>query len=315
MSCRQTGRRHRAAACASAALLSLAWLAARPTAAQTIYGDGFEDGTGCGWSAFVISTEPFAGADGAPWPSPWSVAGSVDVGDLSVGRGRLRPTPSTYSLARMTAPTPTRDVEVAFALSFEQQSTQGVGFYVRQNGGYLQQTNPEGQGYAIFVEGFRGFPRLGLWKEQGGVETELAFLNLATPFVDGLVYRARFRTIQAGRGHDAPLRQGLARLGPRAGGLAGRRRRLQRRPAARRDRRHRRRLLERAAEPADHRPHLRRRDRHRPRLPAAVALRSPSPARHGHGLRTSRCGRRWRRCPSGSGTRAGGWPRCRSPSR
>ncbi len=196
MTGRQAGRRIGAAACVCAALLALAWLAARPAAAQTIFGDGFEDGTGCGWSAFVISTEPFFGADGAPWPAPWSVAGSVDVGDLSLGRGRLRPTPSNYSLARMKAPAPTRDVEVAFALTFEQQSTQGVGFYVRQNGGYLQQTNPQGQGYAVFVEGFRGFPRIGLWKEQGGVETELAFLNLATPFVDGLVYRARFRTIQ-----------------------------------------------------------------------------------------------------------------------
>jgi hypothetical protein len=96
----------------------------------------------------------------------------------------------------MKAAIATRDVEVTFALSFGQQSTQGVGFYVRQNGGYLQQTDPPGQGYAVFAEGFRGFPRIGLWKEQGGVEEELAFLNLATPYVDGLLYRVRFRTIQ-----------------------------------------------------------------------------------------------------------------------
>ena len=166
-----------------------------PAAAQPIFDDGFEDGAGCGWDAFVIATEPFA-ADGASWPPGWSETGGVAAADVTGGRGRLRPAPTSYSLARMDAAAPTRDVEVTFTLVFEQQSTQGVRFYVRQNGGYLQQTNPEGEGYAIFVEGFRGFPRLGLWKEQGGVETELAFLNLAQPYLDGLVYAVRFRVIQ-----------------------------------------------------------------------------------------------------------------------
>jgi hypothetical protein len=179
---------------AAAVVLTLGCVAG-PVAAQTIFENGFEDGTGCGWSAVVIATETFP-ADGAAWPAAWSVAGGVDTADVAGGRGRLRPAPTNYSLGRMKASVPTRDVEVNFTLVFEQQSTQGVGFYVRQNGGYLQQTNPNGQGYAIFVEGFRGFPRLGLWKEQGGVETELAFSNLAQPYVDGLVYAARFRVFQ-----------------------------------------------------------------------------------------------------------------------
>ena len=166
-----------------------------PAHAQTIFDHGFEDGTGCAWDFVVIAAETFP-TNGAAWPAAWSVAGGVDTADVTGGRGRLRPTPTNYSLGRMKASTPTRDVEITFTLVFEQQSTQGVGFYVRQNGGYLQQTNPNGQGYAIFVEGFRGFPRLGLWKEQGGVETELAFLNLAQPYVDGLVYAVRFRAVQ-----------------------------------------------------------------------------------------------------------------------
>lgn len=167
----------------------------RPAAAQPIFADGFENGTGCAWSAFLVFGESFD-TDGPAWPASWSVAGGVDTADVTGGRGRLRPAPTSYSLARMKTAAPTRDVAVTFTLVFEQQSTQGVGFYVRQNGGYLQQTNPNGQGYAIFVEGFRGFPRLGLWKEQGGVETELAFFNLAQPYLDGLVYAVRFRVAQ-----------------------------------------------------------------------------------------------------------------------
>jgi hypothetical protein len=179
----------------AALALAATCLLAKAAVAQPLFDDGFEDGAGCGWDALVIAGETF-GADGAAWPAGWSVAGGVDTADVSGGRGRLRPSPTGYSLARMKAAVPTRDVEVTFTLVFEQQSTQGVGFYVRQNGGYLQQTDPDGEGYAIFVEGFRGFPRLGLWKEQGGVETELAAFNLAQPYVDGLVYAVRFRAVQ-----------------------------------------------------------------------------------------------------------------------
>ena len=180
-------------AMASSCLLS-------PASAQLVFEDGFEDGTGCAWDVVVVFAESF-GVDGAAWPAHWQVAGGVGSAAVAGGRGRLRPTPTGYSLARMKSAVPTRDVEVTFTLSFEQQSTQGVGFYVRQNGGYLQQTDPEGQGYAVFVEGFRGFPRIGLWKEQGGTESELAFLNLAQPYVDGLVYAVRFRVVQEDASH------------------------------------------------------------------------------------------------------------------
>jgi hypothetical protein len=178
----------------AAAAIAICCLVA-PAGAQPLFSDGFENGTGCAWAVFLVANETFA-VDGAAWPSGWSQTGGVAAADVTGGRGRLRPAPTSYSLARMDAAVPTRDVEVTFTLVFEQQSTQGVGFYVRQNGGYLHDTDPEGQGYAIFVEGFRGFPRLGLWKEDGGEEIELAFLNLAQPYLDGLVYAVRFRVLQ-----------------------------------------------------------------------------------------------------------------------
>jgi gluconolactonase len=158
-----------------------------------IYADGFEPV--CGVIAY---SESFAQANGAAWPAPWSVAGGIALADIQSGRARLRPTPSGYSLARMKAAIVNRDVEVRFAFVMEDEPTQGVGFYVRQNGGYLTQTVPNGQGYAVFLEGgFRAQPGIGLWKEQAGVESPLAHSagSVAGPSA-GVLYRVRFRVHQ-----------------------------------------------------------------------------------------------------------------------
>ena len=180
-----------------AALLMGAALA--PAAvAQTLQVDGFESEL-CGWSDRSLDfLATFGGNDGDPWPAPWTVAGGVATADLAGNRGRILPVPSSYSLGRMKAAVATSDVEVAFTLVFEDQGSQGVGLYVRQNGGYLQQTPTHGQGYAVFAEGFRGFPRLGLWKEQNGVESELYHLDLPVPFAftNGAPYGVRFRVEQ-----------------------------------------------------------------------------------------------------------------------
>lgn len=113
------------------------------------------------------------------------------------GFGRLRPGPTGYSLGRMKAAAANRDVDVTFRFRIENDTTQGVGFYVRQNGGYLTQTVPAGQGYAIFIEGsFRSLPGVGVWKESNGNEIQIAHSSGVAGPVVGVVYRARFQTQQ-----------------------------------------------------------------------------------------------------------------------
>ena len=154
--------------------------------------DGFE--SGCGNLTYA---EPFALGNGSAWPAPWAVLGNVALADTQQGMARLRPMPTNYSLARMGAATSTRDVEVRFSLRLEDLATQGVGFYVRQNGGYLTQTATHGQGYAVFVEGpFRGQSGFGLWKELNGTESELPLGHVLSAIAANTDYRVRFQVQQ-----------------------------------------------------------------------------------------------------------------------
>lgn len=188
------------------ALVLLALAPPAAAGAVSVFFDGFEVGSECAWSATVgivggpaccgalLLEENFALADGSPWPAPWSASGNgVAVADVQQGSGRLRPVPSGYSLARMVAPGAAGTVEALFTLTFEDAATQGVGFYARQNGGYLQQTLPPGQGYAVFVEAFRG-PAIGVWKEEGGAEESIEILfDDALGLASGVPYRVRYR--------------------------------------------------------------------------------------------------------------------------
>ncbi len=139
--------------------------------------------------------ESFA-ADGT-WPAGWRVLGGVASATVIGGRGVLVPTASPYSLGRMGHALGARDVEVTFTLTMQQANQQGVGFYVRQNGGYLKQTATHGGGYAVFVEGFRG-PQIGLWRERDGVEEELQPPFAATTLANDTVFAVRFRCVQTG---------------------------------------------------------------------------------------------------------------------
>ncbi|UXI67000.1 hypothetical protein [Tahibacter amnicola] len=170
--------------------------------------DGFE--ADCGR---LIYSEPFSGANGSAWPSPWTAIGNVETADVQQSAARLRPHPTNYSLARMYAPVDTRNVELRFALRMEDIATQGVGFYVRQNGGYLTQTN--GRGYAVFTEGsFRNAPGVSVWKEENGTEIELAHAPAPNPaMASGVEYRVRFQVLQL---NSASTRL-RARLWPSAG--------------------------------------------------------------------------------------------------
>lgn len=178
-------------------LASCAGLAAAGAApagdVDVLWMDGFENGCGN-----LQHAEPFAIADGSAWPVPWSVLGNVAVSDIQQQMARLQPVPTGYSLARMGTALATSNVEVRFTLRFEDIATQGVGFYVRQNGGYLTQTAPHGQGYAAFVEGgFRNLPGIGLWKEIDGAEMQIAHSPAPTPaLTDGADYRVRYQVLQ-----------------------------------------------------------------------------------------------------------------------
>jgi hypothetical protein len=176
-----------------AAFLFAAAHAARAGNVDVLWMDGFENGCGN-----LMYAEPFAMADGAAWPAPWSALGNVASADVQQQSARLRPMPTNYSLARMGASLATSSVEVRFTLRFEDVATQGVGFYIRQNGGYLTQTMPHGQGYAAFVEGsFRGLPGIGLWKEIDGVEMQIAHAAAPTSAMEnGVDYRVRYQVLQ-----------------------------------------------------------------------------------------------------------------------
>jgi hypothetical protein len=185
------------------ALLAVFTLAASPAPAANVFFDSFEVGSTCAWTSSVgapaccgglLLEENFTLPNGSGWPAPWTEAGDeVALADVQQGRGRLRPAPSSYSLARMVAPGASAAAEALFTMVFEDAGTQGFGFYSRQNGGYLQQTTPFGQGYAVFVEAFRG-PGIGLWTEVGGVEDDIQILfDNALGLLSNVPYRVRFR--------------------------------------------------------------------------------------------------------------------------
>jgi hypothetical protein len=87
-----------------------------------------------------------------------------------------------------------RDIEVSLHVTFEQHQTQGVGYYVRQNGGCLRDTQAHGAGYAVFLEGFRG-PRIGVWREIDGVEQEISYFT-GISLASNVAYAVRFRVVQ-----------------------------------------------------------------------------------------------------------------------
>ena len=174
-----------------------------------IFEDGFE--TGCGPLLYAESFD----ADTAQWPMPWQeLANSAETADVIAGEARLRPVPSgnPYPLARMFADVETMNVDVRFRLRMEDASRNGVGFYVRQNGGHMLNTVPAGSGYAVFVEGsFRGQSGIGLWREDAGAE--INFAHSAAGLLDpqsGTSYEVRFQVSQ----QDASTTALRARLWP-----------------------------------------------------------------------------------------------------
>lgn len=155
-------------------------------------------------SGAELLVERFEG-EGTTWPVGWTALGGVASATRTLSRGLLVPVVSSYSLARMAhvLPTGSIDVSATFYFSMTDADRQGVGFYVRQNGGYLRQTAIHGAGYAVFVEAFRG-GAIGLWRERDGVEEEL--VRVPATIVNDAVYRVDFTCIQRGAATELSAR-------------------------------------------------------------------------------------------------------------
>jgi hypothetical protein len=91
------------------------------------------------------------------------------------------------------------DADVLVRVEYEEWAHQGYGFYVRQNGGALQETNPPGQGYGVYAEG-GSLRSLGLWKEIDGVESPIIEVPDPVPggVESGVPYFIRFQCEQQG---------------------------------------------------------------------------------------------------------------------
>jgi hypothetical protein len=141
----------------------------------------------------------FDGPDGAPWNDPWTIVGdNVLSATLQGGRGQL--SGITGGTARLILPGFAElDADVFVTIEFTDWSAQGFGVYQRQNGGSLTQTDPPGEGYALFLEGFY-LQSLGIWTELAGVET-LAYASydpVPGGVQAGVRYRVRYQVQQQG---------------------------------------------------------------------------------------------------------------------
>jgi len=172
-----------------------------------LFACGGSDSTGVilGLDGTTNYTEEFIGTDGVVWSSDWvtSTGSAATAVDIQTNRGHLQGTAfdnisSETGLTRViNSAINLLDTDVTFTVEFEDFANQGMGFYLRQNGGYLTQSTPNGQGYAVFWEG-DGVAELGLWREVDGVETLI--LAIPDPIVDGVVdgtvYRVRYQVEQ-----------------------------------------------------------------------------------------------------------------------
>lgn len=131
------------------------------------------------------------GVDGA-WPAPWEIAGGVETMQVIAGRARLIPLHAQYPLARMKLAGSVVNSESTFAIELENAPVQGMGFYGRQNGGYLGATTPNGAGYAIFTSGVTSPPGIGAWYEAPGAG-EVQFGTTPFALQSNTTYRLRVR--------------------------------------------------------------------------------------------------------------------------
>lgn len=152
--------------------------------------------------------QPFQELDQAnAWPFPWVAVPSSAIHDFGIGNERGYLAANTYipsqgehtGLARLVMQVARAiDFSAVMTVTFENFGGQGLGFYGRQNGGYLTFTSPHGQGYAVFLEGFyQGC--LGLWYELDGDEVrhQCTPVGAVVPggIQNGVPYRLRYEVL------------------------------------------------------------------------------------------------------------------------
>lgn len=136
---------------------------------------------------------------GGVWPAPWRTL-NEDIIEHAVEDGRARFTSRASRVARMGLPGyGAVDVDVVVTVTFEDFTSQGFGFYARQNGGSLTDTDPPGQGYSMFPEGFIDYG-IGVWRERDGSEEILAHGNVDFEVANGEPYKCRLQVEQMGDG-------------------------------------------------------------------------------------------------------------------
>lgn len=145
----------------------------------------------------ALYSQSFDGPNGSAWPAPWTILND-DVIAATLQGDRARLSGASQRVARVGLPVgPTIDFEATFTIEFEAYSSQGFGFYGRQNGGSLTDTSPTGQGYAVFVQGGGG-DGIGIWREIDGDEQRFAFESLPAAMDSNIRYDVRFRVQQEG---------------------------------------------------------------------------------------------------------------------
>ena len=112
---------------------------------------GNDDSSDSGTPGDSLYEEPFDGPEGSAWPEPWRIIGTHII-DAEIDGGRGRMSGENNLTARIALDGfDVVDADVTVKIEYEDWTRQGYGFYVRQNGGALQETNPPGQGYGDAV--------------------------------------------------------------------------------------------------------------------------------------------------------------------
>jgi hypothetical protein len=152
-------------------------------------------------SGDTVYVESFNVSNGSPWPAPWEEIpeSAILVADVQDGRARFSAEDGSTTAARLGRMRhlgiDEQDAELELTVEFTNIDRQGLGFYFRHSGGFLNLTNPPGQGYALFLEGGGGAgERLGLWTEIDGVEVRRTQVGVTVQ--NAVEYRMRYQVQQ-----------------------------------------------------------------------------------------------------------------------
>lgn len=164
-------------------------------------GTAGEESTGtAGDEPSVLLVEEFDRSDGEPLPEGWVVLeSSLDIAEHRSGALELSAS-DAYRVSRVATDLFSAiNAEAQFKVRFEDVKEQGVGLYLRSNGGLLQRTTPYGQGYNVYIDSvYSTTPTIRLYKEVDGHEDELlgAGARASVTIDNDVVYHVWFRVVQ-----------------------------------------------------------------------------------------------------------------------